>query len=508
MRPLDAKYASLVFSSGIDSLTEHNSSFDRGVLKVCYVGKNRNGSFISKETFERCMKSIYNCPIVCRYDRETDEIGSHDVELVHSADGDLRIVNVTDPIGIVPESAEYWWREVEEDDGTVHEYLFVDALLWKRQEAYRKVKEDGITDESMEITIKEGRMKDGVYMIEDFEFTAFCLLGTAEPCYESASLVTFSQDNMKEQLAMMMQEFKETMVQTSLEDENKTQKFAEGGKKALEEKIALMAEYGLTEDMLGFSLEEAEMEGLQEKFEQIKAERDAAEQERFALAEQFRQELVAALSAETIETSFGTMCRYWYMDYDAEKNEVYCQDSEDWNIYGFMYSMNGDNVVIDFESKKRKKFAIVDFDEGEQSTSIFAQLHDAVAEKFSGRDAEWQEKVDAAEEKFQNAENELNELRQFKANAEQAANAAARENVFSQFEDLAGEEAYEALRENCEQYSLEELEEKCYALRGRKQSAKFALEPKKTHKLPVEKKIDTPAEPYGGLFVEFGTAGK
>lgn len=55
---MDAKYASLVFSSGIDKLTEHNSSFDRGVLKVCYVGKNRNGSFISKETFERCMKSI------------------------------------------------------------------------------------------------------------------------------------------------------------------------------------------------------------------------------------------------------------------------------------------------------------------------------------------------------------------------------------------------------------------------------------------------------------------
>lgn len=503
---MDTKYASLVFSSGIDKLTEHNSSFDRGVLKVCYVGKNRNGSFISKETFERCMKSIYNCPIVCRYDREADEIGAHDVDVVRDDDG-LRLINTTSPIGVIPESSTYSWHDVEEEDGTVHEYLFVDALIWKRQEAYRKIKENGVTDESMEITIKEGHMKDGVYVIDDFEFTAFCLLGTAKPCYESASLVTFSQDKFREQFAQMMSELKGNMIQPSLEVEiNKN--FAEGGNDSLEEKLALMAEFGLTEEMLDFSLEDAELEGLREKFEQIKATNEAAERERFALAEQFRNELCEALSEETITTEFGTMSRYWYMDYDAELNEVYCYDSSDWNIYGLKYEMNGDHVVIDFESRKRKKLAIVDFDDGEQPTNAFSLLLDAVAEKFTSKDAEWQEMVSAAEEKFQRTENELAELRQFKANAEKAADDAVRENVFSQFEDLAGDEAYESLRENNADYSVEELEEKCYALRGRKQSAKFALEPKKTHKLPVEKKTAAPAEPYGGIFVEFGTAGK
>lgn len=87
----------IVFSSGISQLTENNSSFDEGVLRVAYVGKNRNNSFISKETFERCMPSIYNCPIVCRYDREEDVIGAHDIELVTDEDGSMRIVNVTQP---------------------------------------------------------------------------------------------------------------------------------------------------------------------------------------------------------------------------------------------------------------------------------------------------------------------------------------------------------------------------------------------------------------------------
>ena len=85
----------IVFSSGISDLTERNTSFDSGVLRVAYVGKNRNNSFISKETFERCMPSIYNCPVVCRHDREEDIIGSHDMELVVSDDGSMRIVNIT-----------------------------------------------------------------------------------------------------------------------------------------------------------------------------------------------------------------------------------------------------------------------------------------------------------------------------------------------------------------------------------------------------------------------------
>ena len=41
----------IVFSSGISNLVEKNSSFDSGVLRVAYTGKNRNNSFISKETY-------------------------------------------------------------------------------------------------------------------------------------------------------------------------------------------------------------------------------------------------------------------------------------------------------------------------------------------------------------------------------------------------------------------------------------------------------------------------
>lgn len=498
----------IVFSSGISAITERNSSFDSGVLRVCYTGRNRNNSFISKETFERCMPSIYNCPIVCRYDRDTDTIGSHDMELVTDSDGSMRIVNVTHPVGVVPESANYWWEEVEDDSG-VHEYLCVDVLLWKRQEVYKKIKEDGITDESMEISVKEGEMVDGVYVIKRFEFTAFCLLGTAQPCYESASLEVFSCDDFRAQLAEMMQEFKESfsLVQPSQEVVIHPQNYSEGGEEVLEQKIALMAEFGLSAEQLDFNIDDFSVEELREKFEALKpvdgepaAEVD--ESESFALEGQFREELLRALESEKVETCWGMDAHYWFWDYDRDASEVYATDAIDWNLYGFPYSMDGDHVVIDFANKKRMKLALVPFDEGEQANPI-SGMFAKIAEKYSANDAQWAEKYQTASDTISSMESELGILRQFKTDTEDAIAKGERDEVFAQFEDLVGVEAFENLREHSTEYSVEDLEEKCYAIRGRNgTAAKFSYEPK-APKLPVEKTNVVP-EPYGGVFAKYG----
>lgn len=527
---MSEKNMSIVFSASIDRLTEYNSSFDKGILRVCYVGANRNNSFISEETFELCMPSIYNCPIVCNYDRETGEIGSHDMEIVKGEDGRLSLVNITDPVGVVPESAKYWFENFEEEDGTVHKYLYVEVLLWKRQEAYQKIKEDGITDESMEISIKEGHMENGIYVIERFEFTAFCLLGTAKPCYESASLMVFSQEDFKMKLGEMMREFKEN-VQTAQSPDGVgiyLQFYSEGGKKALDKKKELMSKYGLTEEMLGFSLEEFTLDELEAKFEEIKAKSevdddddeqdngDAADKdnegdetpdeggdagegqsENFALAQQFLSELTDALYAVTYEDPYwGETSRYWYHDHDTELSEIYAYDCMDWKLYGFSYSMNGDKVIIDFESKKRMKIAIVPFDEGEQ-TAAFAAVYEAMSKKFEQSNKEW-------DEKLQGAMSELKELRQFKADADKAARDAKRNELLGQFADLNGVEAFEKLCGEAEKYSMDVLEEKCYAIRGRMQSVgKFALHEQKAPKLPIERN-EPESEPYGGVFAEYG----
>lgn len=491
------KVLSLTYASSLTNLCELNSSFDTGILRVAYPGDNRNGSHIDKEVFERCIKTIFNCPVVCHYDRETGSLGGHDVEVVRSEDGDIKLVHLTTPIGVVPESAKTFWQEVEEDDGTVREYLCVEVLIWKRQEAYRKIKEDGCTAQSMEINVFDGKNINGIYYIYDFEFTALALIGV-EPCFESAAL-EFSKENFKHQFTEMMQELKESITQITPSkdvDDIHPQNFStEGGNVTLEEKLNLIAQYELDAEALDFSLDDISIEDLEGKLKEIKEAN-----EKFALECQFGEELRRVLGTEKVLTEWGEYPKYYFVDYDKELEEVYAWDSVDWLLYGFKYSMDGDKVIIDFESKQRKKYAIVDFDEGEQASPfspVFNKMSEALA-AFS----ETKNQLSEAQKAIGDLGAELDELRQFKKDTEEAAIAQEKEQTLSAFTDLFGVEAFEQLREDIANYSAEELEEKCYAIRGKQAGLKFSQNNAPAVKLLIDKEAKND-EPYGGLFLHY-----
>lgn len=517
-----AKVMHLTFTSSLSDICDRNSSFDRGVLRVAYTGENRNGSFISKETFEKCLDTIYDCPIVCNYDRDTDSIGSHDIAVVKNADGGIGIVNLTQPIGVVPESAEPYWEVVEEDDGTEHEYLCVEVLLWKRQEAYKKIKNDGISSESMEITVKSGHIDEdtGFFVIEDFEFTAFCLLGDGiEPCFESASLEVFSTAGFKRQLEEMMCDLKTafglSVDGNAVTDSSIQNQSTEGGN-ALDEKMKLVEEYGLSIDNLDFSIEELSVDELREKFEAMKAAADSATEEPeaaddankpvdFALSCQIMDALHRALSEVVVHDCWcGEMPRYWYVDHDEAASMVYCEDfSEDWALYGFAYSMDGDNAVIDFESKKRMKWTIVEFDEGTQVLPV-NPVFDMAVQKYTENDSAWKQKYEEATANVESMNAELAELREFKQNADKEAEDAKRNDVFAQFTDLEGIQEFDALKDNCADFSVDALAEKCFAIRGRNAAKlNFARKPEPTTKIAVEHSDEPEQEPYGGLVAQY-----
>lgn len=502
------KVLNMTFASSLTNLCEINSSFDTGVLRICYTGENRNKSFLSKETIAKSIPTLYNCPIVCNYDRETDTLGGHDMEIVCDGDGNLRIVNVTTPVGVIPESAKVWFEDYEEDDGTVHEYLYAEVLLWKRQEAYKKIKNDGITAHSMEIKVKSGKSVDGVYHVADFEFNAFALIGVT-PCFEGSALEMFSKNNFKQQMSEMMQDLKETFttVNPSKEDDNThPQNYSmEGGEKVLEDKMRLAAQYGIDVDKLDFSIEDFTVEELTEKFEAMKDDDKKGEPDgKFALTSNMVEEINRVLTAEKVTRDWGECPRYCYVDCDIEAGEVYCWDRNDWLLYGFTFSVDGDSINIDFDSKKRKKYVIADF-EGSEQTSPIAPVFELMENKLKDY-AEIETKFNAASDTITSMKAELDELRQFKTDIENAAAKVEREEVFAQFEDLVGIEAFENLKSDCMKYDLETLEEKCFAIRGRNGAAlKFSAK-EKAPKLKVPK-TDISNEPYGGIFVKYAQNG-
>lgn len=274
----------------------------------------------------------------------------------------------------------------------------------------------------------------------------------------------------------------------------------------MDEKTALTDSYGLCADMLDFNLDDFSLEELKEKFEAMKTASQDPEDKDFALESQVRDELMQALEAEKVERGDDdwhyTIPRYWFFDYDKELMEVYGTSTEDYHIYGFQYSMNGDHAVIDWESKKRMKIALAAYNEGD-ALSPLERMFSAVEGDFRTGYTQLTEKYQTAEGDMDTMKAELDTLRKFKADAESVQQEAEAEKVFEKFEDLSGVEAFEALRGNAGSYSAEELEEKCFALRGRQATvAKFSKE-SKPPKLKVEK-AHLEKEPYGGVFTEYG----
>lgn len=478
----------ITYESALTDLCEKNSSFDAGILRIAYPGKNRNKTSISKEVFEKCIGSLRNCPVVCNYDRETDTLGGHDMEVARDANGNLKLCNLTTPVGVVPESARVWWANVTEDDGTIREYLHTDVLLWKRQEAYDKIKNDGITAHSMEIKVKDGKMVDGYYVINDFEFTAFTLIGVT-PCFESSAIEVFSMQGFKEQMEAMMKDLKEcdNLVYTSSEqpEEDNNTKKTEGGEDELD-----YVTLNHTEDNSG---------------EAPVVTEEIADKSGFALTSDLIEELIRSLEAEKICCEWGEYPKYCYVDCDIDNAEVYAWDRDDWRLYGFKFEMNGDNVVIEFESKTRKKYVIADFDEGEQANpfpEVFEMMNKAIAEN-----SEWESKFTESQNNLTDAMEKIGELEQYKQDVEIQKLKEAIAELFSKFKDLEGVDAFNAIKEAVEKdptsISMSDLEEKCFALRGRYNAKQPVQTEEKVPKIIVDREKPKTGR-YGDLFERYG----
>jgi len=189
------------------SKATNDERFAPCVIKIAHAGLNQHKSVISKDVFEQNARSAYGCPIVCNYDADTDFIGGHDKAIVRTEDG-ARLINMTHPVGYVPEGSRYWWETIEES-GEEKEYLCVEAVLWKREAAFKHIEECGSVAQSMEISIKiNDFVRDGEFFIVNaFTFVAFCLLERDELAMRLACVELFSCSAFVEQFSLMMEDF-------------------------------------------------------------------------------------------------------------------------------------------------------------------------------------------------------------------------------------------------------------------------------------------------------------
>lgn len=482
-------------------------------IDVMHTGANLNKTSFTKDTINKAVPSIANMPIlgyvVNELDDEEKDFKGHEHEL-RITDTDIKYLYVGQAYGVIPESCNPRWIIKDDGTGTEREYLRVDGLIWtKFGDPVDIFTRDVTKNHSVELTDMICGVKgdDGITPVSSFKFDGCCILSTTDPKIQPAmtgSCVTanFSVDDITSQIRERLYEYQSLQQNYSAKNENPSDEekgditpmneneknpavtenaVAEGTVENPEveattaenaatktESEAVPTENAASEE----GAENATTEPPAENTTSAEEGEPAASSEFTLTANQLRDEVYNALLKVQVPSRWDHECmipKYWLTD--IQGNEVIVTDSGTYQLMGIPYSMNGDNVVLEYENIKRKKVIYEDWDNGDVMPGLVTM--------FSA----FTDKLVELSDNFTKAANEVSEIKpkleayqQAEAEAVAAAEKAKRDELFSIMDEKLGANAeYAALKENTE-ITYAELETKCYALVGR-QSAEFSYVP-------------------------------
>lgn len=487
-------------------------------IDVMHTGANLNKTSFTKDVINKAVPTIANMPIlgyvVNELDDEDKDFKGHEHEL-RITDTDVKYLYAGQAYGVIPESCNPRWVIKDDGTGTEREYLRVDGLIWtKFGDPVDIFTRDVTKNHSVELTdmAYEAKRDDGITPVSSFKFDGCCILSTTDPKIQPAmtgSCVTanFSVDDITSQIRERLYEYQSLQQNYSAKNENPSDEekgdippmneneknpavtenaVAEGAVENSEvetttaentatetESEAVSTENAASEK----SAENVTTETPAENAAPVEEGEPAASSEFTLTANQLRDEVYNALLEIQVPSRWDPECmipKYWLTD--IQGNEVIVTDSGTYQLMGIPYSMNGDNVVLEYENIKRKKVIYEDWDNGDVMPGLitmFSALTDKLVE---------------LSDSFTKATNEVSEIKpkleayqQAEAEAVAAAEKAKRDELFSIMDEKLGANAeYTALKENTE-ITYAELETKCYALVGR-QSAEFSYVPTTNNK--------------------------
>lgn len=423
------------------SMKQLNKQFALVDILLCYHGRNRNMTAMSKEVIETALPSLYGIPIVGEYiylDDGSQDFGSHGGKIILSDKG-IKFEDTTKPYGFITKDAvdNAKWVTITEKDGIQkHEYLELKGcIVWKKRYEEVSALLDENYGQSMEIEISSGEYdSDGYYDIKEMTFSAACILGSNPdgtdviPCFESACIGRhYELDSFKKEFSLMLDEYRKSTTKPNKEEK---------------------------------------------KFMDLK-------------------KFTEVLSTEKIGES--DVCKYRLLNVTDSK--VFALDMEDYKPYGFDYAVTNEadveDIVIDFNSKVEMSLSATDkiTDENFEEFSIQSEI-DSVKNDIFANDvpakvdectnllkAEYEKEIDelgasfkSLNEQYEKATKELENYKT-KENIEKAnQHKADVEEVFEKYASKLGKCAeflvYKA-KTKPEDVTLDEVNEKLTLMLGK-----------------------------------------
>ena len=507
-------------------------------LKVCHIDTNRNGSHISKENMEKAMPTLKYRPILAyihQLDDGTYDFYAHNMEIVEDENGEEKINYIEKQVGCFTTDEPYLEYDKDNDKTYVNAYAVIPE---EYTEAANIIRRKNGTKVSCELVIDElsYNAKEKYLDLTSFYFGGCTLLGCDENGNEigegmlgsRADIADFCHKkpvfDYQEKLVEMLDRLNNTL---SNFNKNNTE---EGVREEMSHFDELLEKYGFTVEELDFDYENMSDEELDIAFEDFKCrkkkceeeeqdadsedfkcrkkkcddedsdgddseeenpedsnddEDDAGDDESKKNSENFVKNFKVEISHEDIRYAlYNLIAEYeesdneWYGIYAVYDDYFVMQGWCNGKFYKQGYSIDGENVSLDGER-----------------TELFQMLL-TESEKLA---------VDKLRGDYAELEAKYNELKTFKDNYDAAEIKAKKDSIFADeaYNDIRESDDFKALMNDAENYSVEEIQNKCDLLfAANEKKVKFAANKNKPHSISFNfsKKEDKKASAYGNLF--------
>ena len=480
--------------TSIDDYEKVNNRFAKVKIRIAYAGENRNGSFISKEAFERASHTLKYTPIV-GYMCEDGEFDGH-TEKIEIVDGEWNIETLTRPYGVVSDEKPFW-EAVKCLDGSYKDYYTCYGYLWVGRYPELETIKNGDYAQSMEILPcgNSGFGEDGLYHIEDFTFDGLCILQKKEPCFEDSTIsINFSKAEFEEDYKSMITELKSFTLQS----------FEEGGEEVSEEEKKIEMEEETTEP----KVEELVVEDVKTEEEPSSEEFENKDGEKEPISSNFE------LSFDEIRDKLNEMVRYQVKDVDVYRyvctvyNDYFVYEEETYDerytqkYYKQGYSktesevtLEGERVEVFTQFLTREEINKLEADKAE-----FEKKHADEINELKSNFVDLQGELELAKDNYSKLEEEVVGLREFKANIEFEEHKAMVDERLDKYSELETIDGYSELVKDKYTCDIDALEKeiKVFAfdngvILGKKQKKNFSKEV--SGRIPVaQKNVETRKE--------------
>lgn len=439
-----------------EELAYDDGRFTKVKIWLMHLGENANGSVFEKEVVDAAFPTLGYIPIVGFV--ENNDSGEKDFSdhryIITKDEKGIRRKYLGIPYGVVLSNADNnaHYEDRICDDGITRTFVVVDGFIWNMfEDGSDIINRDLIKSHSMELYQDTDDAYDGyedengIFHFTKFSFRAACILGNDyEPAMTNSTVeVQFTMTDFVKNLQSELNN--KYTVFTKLV----SKKFNQGGNKNMPK-----SDFAQT------------------------------------VMNQFNDISNIVRNHEMYRDRWGDNCPRYYLC-DIQEDEVIVIDTkENYNYFGFKFTVDGDKPEIDFSNGIRKKICYEDYKEGatkHEGAFDFGKHIEEIEEIAYTKVTEANEKVTTvegekaeAEANYENIKADYDKIKPEYDNyvlAEETRKAeelaAQKDAKFAEYEDSLAENAdFVALKTKKDELSVDEIDKECAVLYVRANKSK------------------------------------